>query len=366
VGEERGVHYYAMQFIPGQTLAALIAEQRQRGGRAPLPESQPTTPPAPAANSAERAASTERAPLDPAHIRRVAKWGVQAAEALDYAHGLGIVHRDVKPANLLMDNRGHLWVTDFGLAQVQSDPRLTMTGDLVGTLRYMSPEQALAKRAVLDHRTDVYSLGATLYEMLTLEPAFAGTDRQELLRLIAFEEPRRPRQVTQSVPAELEVIVLKALEKNPAERYATAAEFADDLRRWLDGRLIRARRPTLLQRAQKWLRRHPAVVRSAMLIVLLAAVAGGTGAWLLWQEQQQTRKQKDTAEKRLAQVERTNEILGSIFHDLDPAEEERGGAGPAGATGRAARSSGAAAGRGGGRRPLDGSPFADPAREEFA
>src|SRR6202035_195755 len=111
---------------------------------------------------------------------------------------------------------------------------LTMTGDLVGTLRYMSPEQALAKRVPIDHRTDVYSLGATLYELLTLRPAFQGSDRQELLRQIAFEEPAPPRRLERAAPAELETVVLKALEKNPADRYATAQELADDLRRFLD------------------------------------------------------------------------------------------------------------------------------------
>src|SRR5262249_21415569 len=159
----------------------------------------------PAADTLPRAAaSTERAPLDRAYFRRVAELGIQAAEALDYAHTLGVIHRDVKPANLLVDGRGGLWVTDFGLAHIQSDARLTLTGDLVGTLRYMSPEQALAKRVVVDHRTDVYSLGATLYELLTLEPAFGGADRQELLRQIAFEEPRPPRRMSKSIPAELE------------------------------------------------------------------------------------------------------------------------------------------------------------------
>src|SRR5262249_55932671 len=143
---------------------------------------------------------------------------IQAAEAWDYAHQLGIVHRDIKPANLLLDTTGQVWITDFGLAQVQSDARLTMTGDLVGTLRYMSPEQALAKRVVVDHRTDVYSLGATLYELLTLRPVFAGGDRQELLRQIALEEPTPPRRLSRAIPAEVETIGLKALEKNPAER----------------------------------------------------------------------------------------------------------------------------------------------------
>src|SRR5262249_17516730 len=122
------------------------------------------------------ALSTIRSTRDSAYFRTVAELGIQAAEALDCAHQQGIVHRDVKPANLMVDTTGRLWVTDFGLAQIESDTRLTMTGDLVGTLRYMSPEQALAKRVVVDHRTDVYSLGATLYELLTLEPAFTGTD----------------------------------------------------------------------------------------------------------------------------------------------------------------------------------------------
>src|SRR5215470_10845434 len=118
--------------------------------------------------------------------------------------------------------------------------QLTMTGDLVGTVRYMSPEQALAKRVIVDHRTDVYSLGVTLYELLTLQPAFGGGDREELLRQIAFEEPRPPRRLNKALPAELETIVLKAMEKNPAERYATAQDLAADLERFLSDLPIRA------------------------------------------------------------------------------------------------------------------------------
>src|SRR5207247_512728 len=128
--------------------------------------------------------------------------------------------------NLLVDASGKLWVTDFGLAQFQSNCELTQTGDLVGTLRYMSPEQALAKRGLVDHRTDLYSLGATLYELLTLEPAYRGSDREELLRQIAFEEPRPPRRMNQAIPADLETIVLKAMAKGVEERYATAQELA--------------------------------------------------------------------------------------------------------------------------------------------
>src|SRR5213594_1370022 len=158
-----------------------------------------------------------------------------------------------------------------------SEASLTVTGDLVGTLRYMSPEQALAKRVVIDHRTDVYSLGATLYELLALRPAFDGKDRQELLRQIAFEEPPRPRRLDRGIPAELETIVLKAMERNPAERYATAQDLADDLQRFLNDQPIRAKPPTLLHRLRKWARRHRAVavtLGSATLVVLLFTVVG--------------------------------------------------------------------------------------------
>jgi serine/threonine protein kinase len=294
VGSERGVHFYAMQFIDGQSLAAFLAQQSDDPARA----DQPTTPysrsPAPADPAVETAAraakSTARAPRDGACFRRVAEWGVQAAEALDCAHQMGIVHRDVKPANLLIDATGRLWVTDFGLAQVQSDARLTMTGDLLGTLRYMSPEQALAKRVVVDHRTDVYSLGATLYELLTLRPPFAGEDRQELLRHIAFEEPAPPRRLDRAVPAELETIVLKALEKNPVDRYATAKELADDLRRYLEDRPIRARRPSLAQVAVKWARRHRGLVAGLTLTLMLTLLTLGVANFLIWRANRDERE----------------------------------------------------------------------------
>jgi tetratricopeptide (TPR) repeat protein len=297
VGQEQGVHFYAMQLIEGQTLAAVLAELRLQadGGGAGKDlagghgEATTAYPPPPGAAEAagstapQAALSTAGGVTSKEYVRSVARLGAQAAEALDYAHQLGVVHRDVKPGNLMVDGRGQLWVADFGLAQFRQEgaESLTLTGDLVGTVRYMSPEQALAKRVVIDHRTDVYSLGATLYELLTLRPVFDGADRQELLRQIAFDEPRPPRRVNRALPQELDTVLLKALAKNPAERYATAQELADDLRRFLDDRPILARRPNLIQRARKWARRHKGLVRTAAALTFLVLVVGGA---LLWRE----------------------------------------------------------------------------------
>lgn len=332
VGCERGVHYYAMQLIDGQTLAVVIADLRRlaheakqeresppesvagellSGERLAEPGQDEQTPtasyaPSPKSSSAsevekemasnrqkrvgpgasdtvrplEAALSTENSTRNPAFFRTVAQLGIQAAQALEHSHNLGVVHRDIKPTNLLVDARGNLWITDFGLAHIHNDTRLTLTGDIVGTLRYMSPEQALAQRVDVDHRTDLYSLGATLYELLTLEPVFTGNDRRELLRQIAFEEPRRPRQLNKTIPLELETIVLKAMEKNPAERYSTAKEMADDLERFLKDEPIRAKRPLLVQRVRKWSRRHRPVVTS-MVVATVAVVVIAIGALLI-------------------------------------------------------------------------------------
>ena len=222
--------------------------------------------------------------------------GRQAALALEHAHQAGIVHRDVKPGNLLLDLRGQLWITDFGLAQVTGDVGLTITGEMLGTLRYASPEQVLATRGIVDHRSDVYSLGATLYELLTLRPPFDGRDRNALIRQIADDEPASPRSLEPSIPAELETIVLKALRKEPADRYATAQEMADDLERFLDGRPILARRPTPSERLRAWSRRHPTIVGSGMVALILLSAASLVSTAIVRREQAKTLAEQRKAE----------------------------------------------------------------------
>ena len=318
VGCERGVHYYAMQFIDGQSLAALIGELRRlrdqtgpnqarpqderHSGEArvdlsagqPEPRAEAETAFAVASFSRER--STDRRYFD-----RVADLGRQAALALEHAHQLGVVHRDVKPSNLLLDLRGQLWVTDFGLAQVAGDPGLTISGELLGTIRYASPEQILARRGIVDHRSDVYSLGATLYELLTLRPPFDERDRNALIRQIADDDPRQPRSLDPSIPPELETIVLKALRKDPADRYGTAQELADDLKRFLDGRPILARRPTPAERLRTWSRRHPSIVGVGFVVLILLLGVSMISTVLVRREQKKTliqQQRSDSAYRR--------------------------------------------------------------------
>jgi serine/threonine protein kinase len=318
VGCERGVHYYAMQFIDGRTLATVIVDLRRRAGLAPdvsvapgeLPApTRPFSPAVPLADTAVQAltlASAESTRTS-AFFRTVAQWGIQAAEALEHAHQLGVVHRDIKPANLLIDEVGTLWITDFGLAQFQNEASLTRSGDLLGTLRYMSPEQALS--GLVDQRTDIYSLGA-LYEVVTLQPACPGQDRQEVFRRIEREEPRRPRQLNPAMPADLETILLKAMAKEPGGRYATAQELADDLRRFLEDKPIRARRPSFLERGRKLARRHrivtAALVGATTLVVVTLVLSLVISNVLVSRQRDRTRANLEQA------LDMLDDVYGSV------------------------------------------------------
>src|SRR5262249_13465281 len=202
--------------------------------------------------------------------KRGAPPGVQVADALEYACGQGILHRDVKPSNLLLDVWGPIWLTAFGLAKAAGAPDLTRPGDVVGTLRYLAPER-FAGRA--DVRSDVYSLGLTLYEVLALRPAFDGHDQAELAQQIATAQPPRMDRIAPRLPRDLVTIVHKAMAKDPADRYQSAAALADDLRRFLDDRSIVARRASLAEQAWRLCRRHPAlaVLTSALLVLVILA-----------------------------------------------------------------------------------------------
>jgi WD40 repeat protein/serine/threonine protein kinase len=207
----------------------------------------------------------------PSYWQSVARIGVQVADALAYAHGQGIEHRDIKPSNLLLDTGGTVWVTDFGLAKADDQQNLTHPGDILGTLRYMPPE---AFEGRTDARGDVYSLGLTLYELLCLQPAFSEKERHRLIKQVTTEEAPRLDRLNREVPRDLVTIVHKAIDREPAHRYAAAAELAADLQRFIDDEPIHARRVSPAERFLRWCRHNPAVARLlAAVAILLVGVA---------------------------------------------------------------------------------------------
>jgi WD40 repeat protein/serine/threonine protein kinase len=323
VGEAEGaegVHYYAMQFIQGQGLDTVLEEVRrlrrptiekarepgralsrsiaeslltgqfkdvpaEEGAAISIVQAESAVPP-PTPGSRQNAARGRAlaggtdTPSELAsqpgwqYCRSVAQVGVQVAEALAYAHRQRVLHRDIKPANLLLDTRGTVWITDFGLAKTEGSDDLTHPGDIVGTVRFMAPERFQGKA---DPRSDVYSLGITLYEMLTLQPAFADSNRARLVERVVQEEPKRLRELDPHIPRDLETIVLKAGAKEPDCRYASAEALAEDLRRFLNNEPIQARPVGQLERLWRWARRNPVIAAMSAAMLLLLMLVAGTG-----------------------------------------------------------------------------------------
>jgi WD40 repeat protein len=320
VGQQEGLHYYVMQFIQGLGLDAVLDELRR------LRQAQTSSGGAPPASALHLPGQAEGASLSGAgrtYWRSVARIGVQVAEALAYAAGQGVLHRDIKPSNLLLDAKGNVWVTDFGLAKLSGSEELTHTGDIVGTLRYMAPERFQGQT---DARSDVYALGLTLYELLTLRPAFEGTDRNKLVAQVMHAEPLRPRQLEPEIPRDLETVVLKAMDRDPARRYSTATELADDLRRFMGGEPIRARRVSAWQRAVLWARRRPAVAALLLVSGMAALALVGVGVALVYNaslEEKNVRLQEafeETDQLRQAEaLARTQVVQLQYAHYIDRA-----------------------------------------------
>jgi len=236
----------------------------------PAPVLSPSASPSPSSAilpGGTQLSSVESGPR--AFFRSLAQIGRQVAGGLAYAHARGIVHRDIKPSNLLLDTEGVVWITDFGLAK-GDDEGLTHTGDILGTLRYMAPERF---RGEGDARADVYALGMTLYELLTLRSGFDSPDRLELIEQIKTKDPQRPRAVDARIPRDLETIVLKAIEKDPKARYQSADAMAEDLGRFLADEPIRARQASAAERYWRCARHHPgiAVLGAVLTTVLIVA-----------------------------------------------------------------------------------------------
>src|SRR5881227_734691 len=214
--------------------------------------------------------------------RRAAELIAKVARTVHYAHEHHILHRDIKPGNILLDQKGEPHLTDFGLARlVESESTVTRTIEVLGTPSYMAPEQAVGNNAAVSSVTDVYGLGAVLYQLLTGQPPFAGGTTYETIKLLLDTEPRQPRLWNSKIDRDLSTICLKCLEKDPRRRYSSALALAEDLERWLKHEPILARRTGIFIRGQKWMRRNPASALLAASLIALAAAAG----WIVWKSE---------------------------------------------------------------------------------
>ena len=291
VGEDQGLHFYAMQLIDGVGLDVVVREFSQHG----------------------RSTWVDSGPGTPEWFRLVAEMGMQVSGALEYAHSRGTLHRDIKPANLLVDRESNIWITDFGIAKAVGQSTLTGSGDMVGTLQYMPPEQS---EGIYDARGDVYSLGLTLYELLTQTRPFVGDSPAALLKEMDRGAVSPPSRVTPGIPRDLETIVLKAMSRTPLHRYETAWALEDDLRRFIDGRPIAARPVSAVGQVWRWCKRNRMVASFAALAfvsVCVAALMGWTGLLQTRELLHQTEAERVRAESNLGlSLQAFDDIFDSI------------------------------------------------------
>jgi tRNA A-37 threonylcarbamoyl transferase component Bud32 len=302
--------FYTMRLVSGRTLSEAVAEFHGRWGGP-----------------------------DEVALRDLLGAFVSVCNTLAYAHSRGVVHRDLKPLNVVLGPFGEVVVLDWGLAKVLGagaeepavrplpggEPEATQEGQLVGTLGYMAPEQARGEVGRIDARTDVFGLGAVLYEVLTGRPPYVAKDTLELLLLAGEARVKPPRRLAGWIPAPLEAVCLKALQARPEDRYQSAAELGDEVKRWLADEPVTAHHESVVLRMRRRARKHPKTMAALAATVLLGLLGAGAGAAVLGWKNRQLEEAREEAVTRLGQVEKGNEILGSIFADLDPRAEEKEG-----------------------------------------
>lgn len=298
-GQQDQWHWIAQELVEGHDLERELRLQR----REPMPNDPPNLLPRPG---------------EPERVSKVVEIIAQAAEALDHAHQHGVVHRDVKPSNLLLRPSGRVLLADFGLSRDEAMGSLTRTGEVAGSLPYMSPEQTRSLKDRIDHRTDIYSLGVVLYELLALRRPFEAGTSVELIKRIS-EGPYRPlRSRVPDVPEPLEIIVDRALSRNPEQRFATMAEFAEDLRLFQRGKPIHSRKPTRGQRFKEWAYRNRRWLPDAVLIAILSSL-GAIGALTLNQWQDRARVRVTMAGGSASAIADADPESYSVgVHQLDP------------------------------------------------